>query len=366
MSNYFSYKKGIVFHPGYYIKECIDYYGFTQEEYARRLGTTPKNLSILIRGEQSLSIDIAAKLSLITGINAETWLVLQKKYDAALADIRCGEILRGEKKIVGELGYGYFRKLYSLENIKNAEMLREILGVSSLSVLKEPNSAACFRASLKGMTERNIIRANAMLLIAVNEALKIENIPQYDKTKFEKKIDYVLTLTTKGLDDAIPEIREVFSEAGVILVVLPNIDGSKIYGATKRLRKNMLLFVNDRYKTVDSFWFTLLHEAGHIINGNLGATLENGNEEKEKSAEKYAMDKLIPEKEYWDFFSKRDYGKESVISFASFIGRDPGIVVARLQRDGAVSYSDSLLNSLKRNYSLDIHLDYKRDGEFTL
>jgi transcriptional regulator with XRE-family HTH domain len=59
MSNYIEYGDKIAFHPGYYIKEIVEESGLTQEDFAKRLGTTPKNLSLLIRGEQSLSIDMA-------------------------------------------------------------------------------------------------------------------------------------------------------------------------------------------------------------------------------------------------------------------------------------------------------------------
>ena len=63
MSNYVEYNDTIAVHPGYYIKEIVDDSGLTQEDFAKRLGTTPKNLSLLVRGEQSISIDIAMKLS---------------------------------------------------------------------------------------------------------------------------------------------------------------------------------------------------------------------------------------------------------------------------------------------------------------
>ena len=67
MSDFIEYKDKMAFHPGYYVKEIIEDGGLTQEEFAYRLGTTPKNLSILLRGEQRLSIDIAEKLSRMLG-----------------------------------------------------------------------------------------------------------------------------------------------------------------------------------------------------------------------------------------------------------------------------------------------------------
>ena len=94
MSNYIEYNDTIVFHPGYYVKEIVDESGLTQEDFAKRLDTTPKNLSLLIRGEQNLSIDIAMKLSRMIGTSVSYWLNLQNAYDA-LIQIR-GRIRTGK------------------------------------------------------------------------------------------------------------------------------------------------------------------------------------------------------------------------------------------------------------------------------
>lgn len=67
-----------------------------------------------------------------------------------------------------------------------------------------------------------------------------------------------------------PVIKEAFLKAGVILVILPNISGSKINGATKKIGNNIMLMVNDRRLNSDTFWFTLFHEIGHIMNGDFG------------------------------------------------------------------------------------------------
>ena len=86
MSNYIEYNDKIAFHPGYYIKEIIEESGLTQEDFAKRLDTTPKILGLLIRGEQSLSVDIAMKLSRMIGTTVEYWLNLQNAYDTLTAE----------------------------------------------------------------------------------------------------------------------------------------------------------------------------------------------------------------------------------------------------------------------------------------
>ena len=55
MSNYIEYKGRVAFHPGYYVEEIVDESGLTQQDFASILGTTPKNRSKLINGQQSLS-----------------------------------------------------------------------------------------------------------------------------------------------------------------------------------------------------------------------------------------------------------------------------------------------------------------------
>ena len=86
MSNYIEHNDRVAFHPGYYIREIIEESGLTQEDFAKRLNTTPKNLSILIRGEQSLSIEVATKLSRMLGTSIAYWLNLQQAYDTLVTE----------------------------------------------------------------------------------------------------------------------------------------------------------------------------------------------------------------------------------------------------------------------------------------
>ena len=111
MSNYIEYNNKIAFHPGYYIKEIVEESGLTQEDFAKRLDTTPKNLSLLIRGEQSLSIDIAMKLSRMIGTSVNYWLNLQNVYDALIAEFRSEEELVEERKILNILITSFLEKI---------------------------------------------------------------------------------------------------------------------------------------------------------------------------------------------------------------------------------------------------------------
>lgn len=124
MSNYIEYNDTIAFHPGYYIKEIVEENGLTQEDFAKRLDTTPKNLSLLIRGEQSLSIDIAMKLSRMLGTSVNYWLNLQNSYDALIAEFKSQEELLEERKVFELYDYKYFRENYGLPDLPRKRMNR--------------------------------------------------------------------------------------------------------------------------------------------------------------------------------------------------------------------------------------------------
>lgn len=354
MSNYVEFDNKIAFHPGYYIKEYIEEVGLTQEDFANRLGTTPKNISYIIRGEQSISVDIANKLSRMIGTSIKYWLNLQNEYDALLMEFNNECELQAEREIFKCLKYSYFRENFNLpdipkkvdEQIKN---VREFLNVSSLTVFKNKDMYVRFRSCGLEQSDISMIRANIMVQIATNLSLKEINIPKYDKKKFLKSIEFALTLTRK-YDDFYELIKESFYNSGVDLIILPNIAGAKINGATKKVGNHIMLMINSKNSNTDSFWFTLFHEIGHIINGDFGVSFENEVGKEEEIANRFAEDMLIPRSEYFKFLSEACFTVESILKFADKINRDPGIILGRLQNDKIIRYDDCRFKELRRKY----------------
>lgn len=359
MSNYIECNDKIAFHPGYYLKEIVEESGLTQEDFAKRLGTTPKNLSILIRGEQSLSIDIASKLSRMLGTTIAYWLGLQQAYDEKVAEFLSGEELKREREVFRLIDYKYFRENFGFPNLarkidERIRYIREFLSVSSLTVLEERNLAVNFRSYTKELSISNIVNANTMVQIAINKALKIET-PKYNKKKFEKAVSFALT-QTKSHKDFLPIIKKAFLEAGVVLVALPNLKNSGINGASKKMDGKVMLMVNDRRHYADTFWFTLFHEIGHIMNGDYGITFKDESDKSEDDADIYAKSALIPQDKYEEFLGRNQYfDEDNIIRFAESIDQDPGIVLGRLMKDGKVDYKETYLsNRLRYKYKVVI------------
>lgn len=357
MSNYIEYNDKVAFHPGYYIKELVEDSGLTQEDFAKRLNTTPKNISKLINGEQNLSREMALKLSRMLGTSIDYWLNFQKKYDSLLAEFDSAKELEREKEVFKHIDYGYFRENFGLPNLprkieEQIKTVREFLNVASLTVLESRDLAVSFRKSSKEPSISNIINSNVMVQIAINEALKTD-APKFNKKKFEKAVEYALSLTAAH-NEFYPLVEKAFRDAGVKLVILPNLDNSGINGATKKIGENIMLMVNDRRTYSDTFWFTLFHEIGHIMNGDYGITYD-GYDKKESEADLYAKDKLIPKNAYKEFILNNSFTEKSIRKFADEISRDPGIILGRLMKDGLVSYSNSdLSKKLRHKYKVKV------------
>lgn len=354
MSNIVEYGDRLAFHPGYFIKELVEDSGLTQEDFAKRLDTTPKTLSKLINGEQGLSRDMALKFSRMQGTTVEYWLNLQKQFDSKIAEFESEKILLKERQIFKDIDYTYFKSYFGFPDLSRKidlqiKEVREFLNVSTLTVLEDRDLAVSFRAYSDEPSPKSIINANVMVQIAINQTIDAE-AEKYNKSKFEEAVDYALTLT-KNHSNFARIIAKKFSEAGVVLVILPNLKNSGINGATKKVGDKIMLMVNDRRAYSDTFWFTLLHECGHIINGDYGITYESEGSH-EDAADKFAQDKLIVPEKYEEFVSNKCFSESAIRRFAAYINRDPAIVLGRLQNDGLVPYNSLMSKTMRVKYKV--------------
>jgi HTH-type transcriptional regulator/antitoxin HigA len=71
----------IATHPGEVLKDEIEARKLVKTEVARFLGIQPGHLSELFKGKRNISPVLALKLQKLLDIPAETWLMLQNRYD---------------------------------------------------------------------------------------------------------------------------------------------------------------------------------------------------------------------------------------------------------------------------------------------
>jgi HTH-type transcriptional regulator/antitoxin HigA len=97
-----------------------------------------------------------------------------------------------------------------------------------------------------------------------------------------------------------------------------------------------------RNKYADIFWFSLLHEIAHVINGDFEDRLIDFNfakGEKEEEADRYACDRLVNPDYYLDFINKGDFSLNAISLLARANHVPNYIVIGRLQHDGVIPHS---------------------------
>ena len=370
-NNLISYEELIAFHPGSYIEDIIDELNITQDEFAKRMGVSSKTISKIVNGKANITEVLAEKLSRFTGISYKTWMNLQASYNRKVIEIKNRISLDEEKKIANEIEFNYFKKDLAIIEDKTykidekIEFLRRFLNISSLSYLKDFNSNVSYRNNKfsSDINEKSIIKSNVMLEIAINEARKKAD-KSLDINKLKSKLDDLKSLINSN-DKVYEKLEEILLECGIILVTLPYFKGSNLNGAVYKFNNgSVLLLITDKQKRLDIFWFTLLHEIGHIINKDFNSNLdENEYDCNENKADKFAQDFLINPISYKKFVENHEFDRESLENFAkdNFITSD--IVVGRLKNDGYIRqefYNDynEIMKIPKRNIKISEDVAY--------
>ncbi len=177
----------------------------------------------------------------------------------------------------------------------------------------------------------------------------------WDKDGLVESIDEIKSYSRESNPNIfLPILRTKLARFGVILVVAKAPPSCRASGATMVLNDNRrLLMLSFRHRTDDHFWFTLLHEIGHLVLHSEDRLILEGeslnmDSKLEEEANRFAEEALIPATTVAEFheFGAKDWRR--VIRFAKNIGVSPGIVVGQLQHLGRLKYNQ--LNKLKVRY----------------
>lgn len=365
MGNVVKYGNLMAFHPGFYLAKVIEEMEMSHSEFAKRLGTTPKTISLIVNGNSGVSEDIAKKLAIMLGTSVELWLNLQRNYELKILEIKAKEQEEEQINIARLIDYKYFVKYAGFPIVKTwkekVANYCQYFKIANLTLLKQPDFLVNYRAGIGNTTEKNIVNAQAWLQMAMNESTK-NTVKEFDEDKLKGYLQEIRSMTTLEQDVFLPRLREIFAECGVCFVLLPYLKNSGVNGVVKWFNsRKVLLAINDRRKDLDIFWFSLFHEIRHILQKKhsmvflseaSGVDIVELNNRLENDADKFASSYLIPTDKYRRFVENSVIDRETIVEFAISVDIHPGIIVGRLQHDKLIG--PSIYNDLKGQYNLII------------
>ncbi len=352
-TNRYRYEPDFAVPPGATLQETIDQLGIDQRELAERTGLTAKTLNLIIKGKAPLTQQTAMLLERVTNVPARIWNNLEAEYREQLARMEAHEELAKDIQWLKQVPTKELIERGLIKATTDKVILLEqtlsFFRVASVAAWTEGWCEGQFSFRKSGDASCLDCRLATWLRIAEKTAEAIDVAP-YSKQKFAKAVRAARELTQLSPPKFVPQIKTLFADSGVALCLVPQVKGGKINGAARWVSPSKaMIAVNLRGKMNDIFWFTLFHEAGHILNDSKKQTYVDigySSDPREESANRFACETLIPTE--YDSLLRGTKSQIAVVRLAKEIGIAPGILVGRLQNERILTYSQ--LNLLKQRF----------------
>lgn len=291
-----------VFHPGVILLDELNERQLTQAEFSEIIGRPARTVNEIIKGKRGITPETAGVIAAGLGTSPDMWLSMQGEYDLFTLNKKSKDKPQ-EIQERSEL-YSLFpiadlvRRDYIKRKVNVNDLEKDVLSALGLSSVNEFRTfvGAQFRAS-EGDIVHNYLKAWVVLAKKIASSKSVGTYNQEKLTEFAK--------TIKGFSSDVNGIKKVIQQLnklGVRVVFLPHFSKTRVDGAACWLdKKKPLIVMSLRYQRVDNFYFTLLHEIGHIILHSSSDDHEAcfiddihspSKDEKEKDANKFAVRNL--------------------------------------------------------------------------
>ena len=348
MSNHYPFQPDYAFPPGETLLETLEELGLTQKELAERMGRPLKTINQIVKGTAQIMPETALQLEKVTGVPASFWNNAESNYRESLARIADQKRLEAEVDWVARFSYTKMANLGLLpaakDKIERVYLLLRYFGVATPKQWETTYGNLCGLARESGRFQTDLGDLSAWLRAGEHLAQK-RACKAYDKDTFIEHLAKIRRLTRQEPSRAWAEVCQLCADAGVAVVLVPELPKTHVSGFTRWLAPDKALIqLSLRYKTDDQLWFTFFHEAAHILlHGKRDVFVEyrDVDNPKEHEANAWAASTLIPDTE-WKRFCGAINGivsGDKVDAFAQRLGIATGIVVGRLQKENRIPFS---------------------------
>lgn len=344
----------LIIHPGETLAEILEDRDMSQKELAVRTGMTEKHISTVVKGQKSISVAFAKKLEYALGIDASFWINLQANYDRELLEFEEVNNITDEElailKPLKQVMEYMIAKKWLEENTNEAEKilcLRKILAVSNLTAIPNITYNAAYRAQVATNVNVDIYVLYAWQRIC---ELRTKNIMVSDNLNLSLLKSYVPEIKKLMFEDiniVQGKLETIFAKCGIGFKIVKHFQGAPVQGFIKKTDdEKLILCMTIRKGRDDIFWFTLFHEIGHILNGDIKQKFidfDSTQSDMEAKADAFARDALIDFYEYKKFVKQKDYSLGAIEVFATKQGVKSYIVIGRLQSDKILGWDQYLI-----------------------
>lgn len=338
-----------VTHPKEILIESLEENGIGAKEFAIKTGKPEKTISAVLKGESSITPDMAVLFEQVLNIPVHFWLEAQKNYDEYKA--RVSYQVNIENAIEWSTTFPY-PKMANLGWVPKTRVAKEkvinlfsFFNVASQKGFEDyyynQRARVAFRISLKNQENASVIAS--WLRQGEIQASKIVS-KEYSKIKLKEILPEVKKLMANQPDNYFLELQSLCTSVGIKLVHTPCLPKAAIHGSTRWINDTPLIQLSGRFKRNDIFWFTFFHEIGHILlHGKKYISIENidiegENEEFEKQADSFASNWLLTESQEKEILRNKKITKDEIVNYSKKFKTHPAIIIGRLQHKQIIAY----------------------------
>lgn len=276
MDEFFDPRDGGVAPPGQLMRRLLKTKNISQAQLAQRTGLSTKTVSQIALGIAPLSPDTALRLERALGIASGDWLALEASY----------QNWQSKQKAAQQLAqYTTWLKSFPVAILEQRGILsrdaspgEQVGQLLSFFQVADPAAyedvwsspvASGFRRSQHH--DIDPFASSVWLRLGEQEAERLEQqfgaLPDFEGPKFSALLPKLKELTTRrDLREAFAELQQRCFEAGVFVVFVPEVSGSRACGAARWLSPTRpIIVLSARNKKADGFWFSFFHEAAHLL-----------------------------------------------------------------------------------------------------
>ena len=335
-----------VFHPGIILMDELNDRQLTQAEFSAIIDRPARTVNEIIKGKRGITPETAEVIGAALGTSADMWLGMQAEFDLfILNQKRQGKNQEIRKR--SEL-YNLFpiadlvRRQYIKTKKKVDELEHDVLtllGVTSLDDFRS-RSLALYRTSDGDIVQSYL---KSWILLGKSKATELKGIGEYKKTKLTDFAPKIRTYSKRG--EGIKEIILELNKIGVRVIVLPHFSKTRVDGAACWLdNKNPVVLLSLRYDRIDNFYFTLLHEIGHLLLHDATKTFvdidiyRQTDNQQEKEANEFATKSLGLEN-VSDELKYQELTPSVLSRKSNQLEIHPGLLIGHLQHMQLLEYS---------------------------
>lgn len=327
--------------PGVVIQQTLEDLQFTQAEVAARASISAKHLNQIIKAHVALTPEVAVALERVLGVPADHWLALEATWQAHRARgtshesfDTMGSWLRHFPTDV-LLARGIVDAGASIG--ARADALLRFFQVADGSAFERIWLApqASYKRSQKFAVDPHATALWLRLAEVAAETLKAGS-PAYDPAGLRSAARTLPPLTREPVESGFHRAQSALRDVGVLLVFVPEIAETRITGASRWLSSgHPLIALSGRYRYLDVFWFTLLHEVGHVLLHPKRATyldvdsggVNDDDDQQETAANAFASDLILDQALRRELPNLKNDG--DLESLAQRAGVSPGVIAGQ-------------------------------------